>query len=44
MFGKSGRDADDLTAGGAVNYLAHPQLVLGASIQQTGDRRTAGAS
>ena len=44
VFGKSGRDADDLTAGGAVNYLAHPQLVLGASIQQTGDRRTAGAS
>ncbi|PIM53409.1 pilus assembly protein PapC [Roseateles chitinivorans] len=33
-----------LTAGGAVNYLVHPRLVVGGALQQAGARRSVAAS
>ncbi|WP_249404995.1 TcfC E-set like domain-containing protein [Stenotrophomonas sp. CFBP 13725] len=42
----SGGDQQDgkLAAGAVVNYLLHPRAVVGATVQQVGERRSAGVS
>lgn len=40
----SGQAKGDLAAGGVVNYLLHPRAVVGASVQQIGNRRATGVS
>ncbi|QHE21327.1 fimbrial protein [Stenotrophomonas maltophilia] len=42
----SGNDAQQgrVSAGAVVNYLLHPRAVAGATVQQVGDRRSAGIS